>query len=85
MTIMTIDEAARLLRVTKRTLYRIREIPRIRIGHRVMFVLEDVESWVRSRREGECVEKQPVTAVDHSRLTGYHCNPLFVLPRNPGR
>ena len=81
MTILTIDEAAGLLRVSKRTLYRLREIPRVRIGHRVMFLHEDVEAWVRSRSEGECGEKQPIETVDHAKSTGYHRNPLFVLPR----
>ena len=85
MTILTIDEAAGLLRVTKRTLYRLREIPRVRIGHRVMFLLEDVETWVRSRREGACIENQPIEAVEHPKPTGYHRNPLFVLPRTVTR
>ncbi len=56
-------------------------LPRVRIGHRVMFLLEDAETWVRSQREGECSGKQPIEAVDHAKPTGYHRNPLFVLPR----
>jgi excisionase family DNA binding protein len=52
MTILKIDEAAGLLRVTKRTLYRLHDVPRVRIGHRWMFLKEDLEEWVRSKREG---------------------------------
>lgn len=84
MTILTIDEAARLLRVTKRTLYRLREIPRVRIGHRWMFLQEDLEAWVRSRREGKDPVKQPIQSVDRTSSTGYHRNPLFMLPWNSG-
>jgi excisionase family DNA binding protein len=47
MTIRTIEEAAVFLRITKRTLYRLRQIPRVRIGRRVMYLQEDLEAWVR--------------------------------------
>ena len=38
MTLLTIDEAAQFLRLTKRTLYQRLDIPRVRYGHRVMFI-----------------------------------------------
>ena len=52
MTLLTILEAAKFLRLTKRTLYQRVDIPRVRYGHRVMFVKEDLEKWVRSLCEG---------------------------------
>jgi excisionase family DNA binding protein len=82
---MTINEAAELLRVTKRTIYRLRDLPRVRIGHRWMFIEEDLEAWVRSRRQEACAVKEPIEGVDQARSTGYHRNPLFVLPRSAGR
>jgi len=95
MTILTIDEAANFLRVTKRTLYRRTEIPRVRIGHRLMFVQEDIEVWVFSQRQGigQNVERarellrehaqtfgQQSGQVDEARPTAYHRNPVFRLP-----
>ena len=71
MTLLTIDEAAQFLRLTKRTLYQRLDIPRVRYGHRVMFIKEDLERWVRMQRE------VPVEVVDESKLNGYHRNPLF--------
>lgn len=76
MTILTINEAARFLRLTKRTLYQRLDIPRVRYGHRVMFIEEDLERWVLEQRE------VPVEVVDESKLNGYHRNPLFSLKRS---
>jgi excisionase family DNA binding protein len=53
MIILTIDEAAQFLRVTKRTLYRRDEIPRIRIGRQIKFVQKDLEAWILCQREGQ--------------------------------
>lgn len=95
MDILTIKEAAGMLRVTPRTLYRHTEIPRIRIGHRLMFIRQDVEAWVLSQRQGsvETVERgsqalpnSPSAVsrlpqeVDVARPTAYHRNPVFRLP-----
>jgi len=71
MKLLTIDEAARFLRLTKRTLYQRLDIPRVRYGHRVMFIEEDLERWVRMRRAA------PDEVVDEGKLNGYHRNPLF--------
>ena len=71
MTLLTIDEAARFLRLTKRTLYQRLDIPRVRYGHRVIFIKEDLEQWVRTQRE------VPGEVVDESKPNGYHRNPLF--------
>ena len=60
MTLLTIDESARFLRLTKRTLYQRLDIPRVRYGHRVMFIKEDLEQWVRTQRE------MPVEVVDEN-------------------
>ncbi|MCS6285197.1 MAG: helix-turn-helix domain-containing protein [Nitrospira sp.] len=84
MTILTINEAAEFLRVTKRTLYRHMEIPRIRIGHQLKFVREDLEAWIESRREGLDPSKARDIAVeqqrvDEARPASYHRNPVFRL------
>ena len=76
MTLLTIDEAARFLRLTKRTLYQRFDIPRVRYGHRVMFIEEDLERWVRAQGE------VPIEEIDESKPNGYHRNPLFTLQRS---
>jgi excisionase family DNA binding protein len=61
-TILTIDETAALLRVSKRSIYeyvsvRGRErmktnpFPVLRIGDRVLFVREDVLAWINRQKE----------------------------------
>lgn len=84
MTLMTIVEAAKFLRLTKRTLYHRRDIPRVRYGHRIMFVKEDLEKWVRGLMEGPVLESREAAdslqdVVDGERRKIYHRNPLFVL------
>ena len=76
MTLLTIDEAAQLLRLTKRTLYQRLDIPRVRYGHRVMFIQEDLEQWVRAQRD------VAVETVDENKSNVYHRNPLFSLERS---
>ena len=83
MTLMTITEAAEFLRLTKRTLYQRTDIPRVRYGHRVMFVKEDLGKWIRSLRDGQGLERleRPVgksSAVDAAASKVYHRNPIFV-------
>ena len=70
MTLLTIEEAAEFLRLKKRTLYRRQDIPRVRYGHSIRFIREDLEAWIRAHSD----------PVDTTRPTGYHRNPLFVLP-----
>lgn len=89
MTLLTICEAAKFLRLTKRTLYQRVDIPRVRYGHRVMFVQEDLENLVRSSYEGgvlKDIDEPGVLPkpVDATPGTVYHRNPLFVLPRHKG-
>ena len=49
-------EAARLLSVSTRTLWRLafetpdRPLPHIRVGRRVLFAKSDLEQWIASRR-----------------------------------
>lgn len=61
-TILTIDEVAALLRVSKRSIYeyvsaRGRErmksnpFPVLRIGDRVLFVREDILAWINRQKE----------------------------------
>ena len=84
MTLMTIVEAAKFLRLTKRTLYQRRDIPRVRYGHRIMFVKEDLEKWVRGLMAGPVLEGGEARdslqdVVDGEGRKIYHRNPLFVL------
>ena len=91
MDILTINEAATFLRTTKRTLYRHTEIPRVRIGHKIMFLRNDLEEWVHSRRE---VSSKPAQVqikrdgekkkVDEGAMTPYHRNPIFRLSSSRG-
>ena len=76
MTLLTIDEAALFLRLTKRTLYQRLDIPRVRYGRRVMFIGEDLERWVRAQGD---VAAEPV---DEKKSNVYHRNPLFSLERS---
>ena len=52
LTLLTIEEAARFLRLSKRTMYLRKDIPRVREGHRVLFLKEDLEAWILAHREG---------------------------------
>ncbi|HLZ35688.1 MAG TPA: helix-turn-helix domain-containing protein [Nitrospira sp.] len=86
MTLMTIIEAARFLRLTKRTLYQRADIPRVRYGHRIMFVKEDLEKWVRTLTEGPVTEGVNESIASPRVVDGIprkvcHKNPLFLLPR----
>lgn len=86
MTLMTIVEAARFLRLTKRTLYQRIDIPRVRYGHRIMFVREDLEQWVRTLTEGPVMGgvERPTSLpspVDVVSSNVYHRNPLFISRR----
>lgn len=83
MTLLTITEAAKFLRLTKRTLYQRHDIPRVRYGHRVMYVKEDLEKWIRTRCEGptgSSIGQQEIcrVPVDAAPFNVYHRNPLFV-------
>ena len=83
MTLLTIVEAAKFLRLTKRTLYQRVDIPRVRYGHRIMFVKEDLEKWVRRLCEGSMLEdaaqqRLPPEPVDGKAGKVYHRNPLFI-------
>jgi hypothetical protein len=65
------------------------DIPRVRYGHRVMFVKEDLENWVRSSCEGGVLKDLDEQGVLPKPVDGrpgkvYHRNPLFVLPRHKG-
>lgn len=86
MTLMTIVEAGKFLRLTKRTLYQRRDIPRVRYGHRIMFVKEDLEKWVRGLIEIPVIEGGEASDTRQDTVDGegrkiYHRNPLFVLRR----
>ncbi len=46
---VTADQAARLLRISRFTLYywaSVRKIPHYRVGRRVMFCLKDLKAWM---------------------------------------
>jgi excisionase family DNA binding protein len=81
MTLMTIGEAALFLRLSKRTLYLRKEIPRVREGHRILFLKEDLEAWILAHREsmGISVASTEIgpTLVDASSRTVYHRSPAL--------
>ena len=80
MTLLTIEEAALFLRLSKRTLYLRKEIPRVREGHRILFLKEDLEAWILAHRE---VGGSPASMVigiglvDAPRRTVYHRSPAL--------
>jgi len=82
MTLLTIEEAAKFLRLKKRTLYQRRDIPRVRYGHKVMFIKEELAEWVTGHRESPVTrtsdQKTRDPVVDPELPTVYHRNPLFV-------
>lgn len=87
MTILTINEAATFLRLTKRTLYQRTDIPRVRYGHRVMFVKEELENWIRELSGGSIVIGADQAAISQPAVDGhsskvYHRSPLFRLDRS---
>ncbi len=81
MTLWTIEEAARFLRLSKRTLYLRKEIPRVREGHRILYLKEDLEAWILGHREK--VEQMPASLekgpglVDPPSRTVYHRSPAL--------
>lgn len=81
MTLLTIGEAAQFLRLSKRTLYLRKEIPRIREGHRILFLKEDLETWILAHRE---IVGCPIASLDISTgpvdappRTVYHRSPAL--------
>lgn len=83
MTILTIAEAATFLRLSRRTMYTLKDIPRIRYAGKLVYVLEDLEAWVRSRREGGVlpdfnnVRSKPI---DGGSSRSRRRRAMFVLP-----
>ena len=81
MTILTIDEAAKFLRLSRRSLYRHTDIPRARYAGKLVYVQEDLEAWVRSRMDSSVLPSRVGTpSVELSRRVRHHRNPLYVLP-----
>ncbi len=88
MTLLTIEEASSFLRLKKRTMYVRKDIPRVRYGHQIMFIKEDLEDWVRARRQvdgkAEAAPEASAPVIDLPRPTVYHRNPLFDVSRVKG-
>lgn len=81
MTILTIEEAAQFLRLSRRTLYRLKDIPRVRYAGKLVYVKEDLEVWVRARMEGEMPSpKVQVPRIELSRAVRHHRNALYEFP-----
>ena len=74
MIVLTIHEAAAFLKVTKRTLYRHTEIPRVRIGGQLRFIEEDLERWLRSQTGGL---EPPV--LDNGIPAVHHRSPILAM------
>lgn len=49
--LLTSAELAERLKVNERTVYRLRGLPRIRVGRQVRFRASDVEEWLRANEE----------------------------------
>lgn len=80
MTILTIEEAAQFLRLSRRTLYRLKDIPRVRYAGKFVYVKED-QVWVRARMEREMPSpKAQVPRIELSRAVRHHRNALYELP-----
>lgn len=81
MTILTIEEAAQFLRLSRRTLYRMKNIPRVRYPGKVVYIKEDLEVWVRGRMEGEMAShKAQGPRIELARAVGHHRNALYDFP-----
>ncbi len=81
MTILTIEEAAQFLRLSRRTLYRLKDIPRVRYAGKLVYVKEDLEVWVRARMEGRMPPpKAKVPQIELSRTVRHHRNALYEFP-----
>lgn len=83
MRLLTVDETASFLKLAKRSIYRLKDLPRVHIGGSVRFVEEELEDWVRAqstlgrkrhRRASNSQLDQPARKVVHR-------NALFVVPR----
>jgi len=81
MTILTIEEAAAFLKVTKRTLYRHSEIPRVKVGAQLRFIREDLERWVRSQMEEDLAPNGMVQPqiLDKGDRRVHHRSPVFAM------
>ena len=79
MTILTIEEAAQFLRLSRRTLYRLKDIPRIRYAGKLVYVKEDLEVWVREKMDGGRVRP---SQVEMSRVVRHHRNALYQIPES---
>jgi excisionase family DNA binding protein len=80
MTLLTIHEAAQLLRLSKRTLYARKDIPRVRLGHRILFLKEDLEALILAHRQGAGLSVGPrnsMALVDAGSQTVYHRSPAL--------
>ena len=74
MIVLTIHEAAAFLKVTKRTVYRHPEIPRVKVGGQLRFIQEDLERWLRSQTGG----LEPVN-LDNRAPTVIHRSPILAM------
>lgn len=83
MTILTIAEAAVFLRLSRRTMYTLKDIPRVRYAGKLVYVLEDLEAWVRSRRESGVRDLTIVrtNAIDEGLPRSRRRRAIFVLPK----
>ena len=80
MTILTIEEAAQFLRLSRRTLYRLKDIPRVRYAGKLVYVREDLEVWVLGRMEGLVPSpKQQGPRIELPRTVRHHRNALYDL------
>jgi len=68
--LMTVEELAEYLRVTKRTIYRLlkkRNIPAVKVGHKWRFDKTTIDNWLRPEME---TEKIRILVIDDDPVIG---------------
>ncbi|MCK4354257.1 MAG: helix-turn-helix domain-containing protein, partial [Dehalococcoidia bacterium] len=68
--LMTVEELAEYLRITKRTIYRLLKkgnIPAVKVGHKWRFDKETIDNWLHPKMESEKVR---ILVIDDDPVIG---------------
>ena len=71
--LMTVEELAEYLRITKRTIYRLLKrgkIPAVQVGHKWRFDKETIDNWLHPKMESE---KARILVIDDDPVIGLLC------------
>ena len=83
MALLTLEEAAQFLKLSKSTLYQRRDIPRYRLpGSRaIRFDEAELLAWAKRKPQGSDAQKvtseDPADPLDNSSHEVYHHNPMY--------